>query len=86
MLFPLRLSFRWLAKWTRSIEKGPTPFFMTMTLLFVFLCAFMTDIIGERISKRARACFDLVLLGVHAIFGAFIMGLIIVSAAFEGFL
>lgn len=45
-LFPFRLAFRWLARWTGSIDKGPTPVFMTATILFVFGSAFMTDIIG----------------------------------------
>ncbi|KAG9028794.1 K(+)/H(+) antiporter [Tulasnella sp. JGI-2019a] len=45
-LFPVKMGFRWLAKWTESTEKGPTPFFMTVILLFTFGSAFMTDIIG----------------------------------------
>lgn len=53
LLFPGRWAFRWLAKWTGSLEQGsPTPAMMTITLLAVFASAFFTDVIG-----------------VHAIFG-----------------
>ncbi|KAG9009515.1 K(+)/H(+) antiporter [Tulasnella sp. JGI-2019a] len=45
-LFPCRWFFKWLAKWTGSAQKGPTPLFMTATILFTFGNAFMTDIIG----------------------------------------
>ncbi|KAG8861709.1 K(+)/H(+) antiporter [Tulasnella sp. 330] len=45
-LFPFKWAFTWLARWTGSIEKGPTPLFMTATILFTFGSAFMTDIIG----------------------------------------
>ncbi|KAG8993345.1 K(+)/H(+) antiporter, partial [Tulasnella sp. 427] len=52
-------------------RKGPTPLFMTATILLVFTSAFMTDAIG-----------------VNAIFGGFLAGLVIVrvNAIFGGFL
>ncbi|KAF7975633.1 hypothetical protein HWV62_9073 [Athelia sp. TMB] len=61
LIYPVRLSFRYLAKRTGSLETGqPTHFMMTLTLLIVFISAFFTDIIG-----------------VHPIFGGFLAGLII---------
>lgn len=61
MMYPVKWVYRWLAVSTGSIENGtPTPFMMIVTLITVFVSAFMTDI-----------------LGVHAIFGGFIAGLII---------
>ena len=47
LIYPVRLSFRYLAKRTGSLETGqPTRFMMTLTLLIVFISAFFTDIIG----------------------------------------
>lgn len=61
LVFPVKWAYRKLAIFTGSIENGaPTPFMMMVTLVIVFISAFMTDI-----------------LGVHAIFGGFIAGLII---------
>ncbi|KIM29630.1 hypothetical protein M408DRAFT_68062 [Serendipita vermifera MAFF 305830] len=61
LLFPVKWVYYRLAVKTGSIENGgPTPAMMIITLLIVFISAFMTDI-----------------LGVHAIFGGFIAGLII---------
>ncbi|KAI8997803.1 Sodium/hydrogen exchanger family-domain-containing protein [Pilobolus umbonatus] len=45
---------------TNSFEEGPSPLLMTITLLIVLVCAFITDIIG-----------------IHAIFGGFLAGVII---------
>ncbi|KIO20684.1 hypothetical protein M407DRAFT_81305 [Tulasnella calospora MUT 4182] len=60
VLYPCRWFFTWFARWTGSTEKGPTPLFMTGTILLVFGSAFMTDAIG-----------------VNAIFGGFLAGLVI---------
>ncbi|KAG9046427.1 K(+)/H(+) antiporter [Tulasnella sp. UAMH 9824] len=60
VLYPCRWFFNWFARWTGSTEKGPTPLFMTGTILLVFGSAFMTDAIG-----------------VNAIFGGFLAGLVI---------
>ncbi|KAG8759448.1 K(+)/H(+) antiporter [Serendipita sp. 396] len=61
MLYPVKWAFHLVARRTGSLENGqPTPMMMIITLMMVFISAFMTDI-----------------LGVHAIFGAFIAGLII---------
>ncbi|KAG8907858.1 K(+)/H(+) antiporter [Tulasnella sp. 403] len=46
ILFPCRWAYRWLARWTGSTELGPTPLFMTATILLTFTSAFMTDVIG----------------------------------------
>ncbi|KAG8952977.1 K(+)/H(+) antiporter [Tulasnella sp. 424] len=46
ILYPCRWFFTWFARWTGSTEKGPTPIFMTATILLVFASAFMTDAIG----------------------------------------
>jgi len=60
MLFIVRKVLFWVARSTRSIESGPTIFFMTVTILILFGSAFFTDVIG-----------------VHAIFGAFLAGIIV---------
>ncbi|KAG8937216.1 K(+)/H(+) antiporter [Tulasnella sp. 418] len=60
ILIPMKRAMMWLARWTGSISSGPTPLFMTATVLLVFTSALFTDIIG-----------------VHAIFGGFLAGLII---------
>ncbi|KAF8626886.1 hypothetical protein AX15_004646 [Amanita polypyramis BW_CC] len=60
LLFPIKWILKWLAVWTGSIENGPTLFYMTAVLLFMFGSAFFTDVIG-----------------VHAIFGAFLAGIIV---------
>ncbi|KAF8484679.1 cation/H+ exchanger, partial [Russula ochroleuca] len=47
LLIPGRWAFRWLARRSGSLEKGePTAFMMTVTLIFVLISAFYTDIIG----------------------------------------
>jgi Kef-type K+ transport system membrane component KefB len=47
LLFPVKFAYRWLARRTGSLETGqPTPFVMTITILIVFISAFVTDIIG----------------------------------------
>ena len=47
MLFPVKWAFRFLLKKTGSLATGqPTTFVMTITLLMVFVSAFLTDIIG----------------------------------------
>ncbi|KAG8738387.1 K(+)/H(+) antiporter [Ceratobasidium sp. 414] len=45
-LYPVKRSMVWLARRTGSLENGPSPFFMTVTILLVFGSAFFTDIIG----------------------------------------
>lgn len=52
--------YRKLCVYTNSFEEGPSPLLMTVTLMIVLLCAFVTDIIG-----------------VHAIFGGFLAGVIV---------
>lgn len=47
VLFPGRLFVKWLARKTGSVENGPTPFFITFVLLFMFASAFFTDVIGK---------------------------------------
>ncbi|KDQ15147.1 hypothetical protein BOTBODRAFT_65764 [Botryobasidium botryosum FD-172 SS1] len=46
LLVLVKRAFLWLARKTGSIENGPTPIFMTCTILLVFASAFFTDIIG----------------------------------------
>jgi hypothetical protein len=47
MLYPVKWAYRRLAVFTGSIENGtPTPFMMIVTLITVFISAFMTDILG----------------------------------------
>ncbi|KAG6878826.1 hypothetical protein C0992_007404 [Termitomyces sp. T32_za158] len=53
LFYLVRRAYRWLARWTGSLERGaPTTGMMTLTLILVLASAFFTDIIG-----------------VHAIFG-----------------
>ncbi|CAE6350065.1 unnamed protein product [Rhizoctonia solani] len=46
ILYPVKRAMVWLARWTGSVESGPSPLFMTATILLVFGSAFFTDIIG----------------------------------------
>ncbi|KAF8686418.1 Sodium/hydrogen exchanger family [Rhizoctonia solani] len=46
ILYPVKRAMVWLARWTGSVESGPSPLFMTVTILLVFGSAFFTDIIG----------------------------------------
>jgi Kef-type K+ transport system membrane component KefB len=57
MMYPVRWAYKWLARWTGSLETGqPSHTMMTLTLLIIFVAAFFTDVIG-----------------VHAIFGVFVI-------------
>ena len=47
LLFPIRWGFVWLARRSGSLDHGPTPGMMTLTLLIVFASSFVTGIIGE---------------------------------------
>ncbi|KAF5392510.1 hypothetical protein D9757_002221 [Collybiopsis confluens] len=61
LLTVVKRVFLWLGRKTGSTEgHGPSMFFMTVTMLFMFGSAFFTDVIG-----------------VHAIFGAFLAGIIV---------
>ncbi|KAF5393116.1 hypothetical protein D9757_001091 [Collybiopsis confluens] len=63
LLFPVKMGYHWLARWSGSIEQGsPSPLMMTVTILLIFVSAFFTDIIG-----------------IHPIFGGFLAGLLIPS-------
>jgi len=46
LLSLVKKCFKWLAMWSGSIENGPTLFYMTFVLLFTFISAFFTDVIG----------------------------------------
>lgn len=47
LLWPIRKAFYWAVKRSGSLETGhPTPGIMTLTLMIVFVSAFMTGIIG----------------------------------------
>lgn len=47
LLWPIKKAFYWAVKRSGSLETGhPTPGIMTLTLMIVFLSAFMTGIIG----------------------------------------
>jgi Kef-type K+ transport system membrane component KefB len=47
LLWPIKKAFVWLARRSGSIDHGPTPMMMLLTLMIVFTSAFVTDIIGE---------------------------------------
>lgn len=76
LLWPTRKLFVYLVKRTGSLEHGPTPGMMVLTLLIVFVSAFVTDIIGQFWLYSLKHFADLH-IGVHPIFGGFIAGLII---------
>ncbi|KAG8755299.1 K(+)/H(+) antiporter, partial [Ceratobasidium sp. 423] len=46
IICPVKWSMIWLARRTGSVENGPSPLFMTTTILLVFGSALLTDIIG----------------------------------------
>ncbi|KAG0705818.1 Sodium/hydrogen exchanger family-domain-containing protein [Suillus ampliporus] len=60
LMWPVRIALLRFARVTGSTENGPTMFFMTVTILILWACAFFTDIVG-----------------VNAIFGAFLAGIIV---------
>ncbi|KAI8885233.1 hypothetical protein K501DRAFT_180422 [Backusella circina FSU 941] len=60
IIFAIGPLYRRLCIYTNSFEDGPSPLLMTVTLMLVLACAFVTDIIG-----------------VHALFGGFIAGVIV---------
>jgi len=47
LLWPIKKAFIWMARRTGSIDHGPTPGMMVITLVLVFTSAFVTDVIGE---------------------------------------
>lgn len=68
LLFPVKRMMLWLAYRTGSVENGPTPFFMTATVLVVFGSAFYTDVIGVNAifgtSREISYCHILMFLQV----------------------
>ena len=46
ILGPVKMVMMWLARSTGSLENGPTPLFMTCSLMLMFASAFFTDVIG----------------------------------------
>lgn len=46
LMWPARIALLWFARYTGSTENGPTMFFMTVTMIVLWACAFFTDIIG----------------------------------------
>lgn len=46
LLWPIRKAYYWMVRRSGSLENGPTPMVMTITLLVVFASAFVTSIIG----------------------------------------
>lgn len=46
ILFPVKKAFVWLARRSGSLDHGPTPMMMILTLMIVFASAFFTGIIG----------------------------------------
>ena len=47
ILFPVKKAFVWLARRSGSLDHGPTPMMMILTLMIVFASAFFTGIIGQ---------------------------------------
>jgi Kef-type K+ transport system membrane component KefB len=46
LIWPVRIALLWFARFTGSLEDGPTIFFMVVTLIVLWACAFFTDIVG----------------------------------------
>ncbi|KAG1820860.1 Sodium/hydrogen exchanger family-domain-containing protein [Suillus subaureus] len=46
LVWPIRIALLWLARFTGSLEDGPTIFFMIVTVIVLWACAFFTDIVG----------------------------------------
>jgi Kef-type K+ transport system membrane component KefB len=46
LLWPIKKAYVWLVRRSGSLENGPTPSIMVITLMIVFTSAFMTGIIG----------------------------------------
>ncbi|KAF7308876.1 Na-H-Exchanger domain-containing protein [Mycena kentingensis (nom. inval.)] len=76
LLFPVKIALLWLARKTGSIENGPTMQVKTRSHLSMCLCYsrfFMT----VTILLVFGSAFFTDIIGVHAIFGAFIMGIVV---------
>jgi Kef-type K+ transport system membrane component KefB len=46
LLWPVKIALLRFARYTGSTENGPTMFFMTVTMIILWACAFFTDIVG----------------------------------------
>ena len=58
LLFPIKWGFVWLARRTGSLDHGPTPGMMTLTLMIVFASAFVTGIIGQLSQLLHTVCMQ----------------------------
>lgn len=77
ILIPIRWGFVRLARATGSLEEGqPSTFLMTVTILLVFVSAFITDILGGLYLPLYCRSFLTCPL-VHPVFGGFLAGLVI---------
>ncbi|KAG1899166.1 Sodium/hydrogen exchanger family-domain-containing protein [Suillus fuscotomentosus] len=46
LMWPIRIALLQFARFTESLENGPTIFFMMVILIVLWACAFFTDIVG----------------------------------------
>lgn len=46
LMWPVRIALLQFARFTESLENGPTIFFMMVILIVLWTCAFFTDIVG----------------------------------------
>ncbi|KAG1852818.1 Sodium/hydrogen exchanger family-domain-containing protein [Suillus subalutaceus] len=46
LMWPVRIALLWFARFTGSLEDGPTIFFMIVTVIVLWACAFFTDVVG----------------------------------------
>jgi K+:H+ antiporter len=82
ILIPVKKIMLYLARRTGSIENELSPLMMTISIMLMFASAFFTDVIGgSLVAFHPAPCGIIVLLchvvGIHAIFGAFLAGLAI---------
>ncbi|KAF8754635.1 Sodium/hydrogen exchanger family [Rhizoctonia solani] len=76
ILYPVKRAMVWLARWTGSVESGPSPLFMTVTILLVFGARSLPISLVSHTISTLDYCANSD-LGVHAIFGGFLAGLAI---------
>ncbi|KAF9445369.1 hypothetical protein P691DRAFT_777613 [Macrolepiota fuliginosa MF-IS2] len=80
VVFPIRYILGWLARKTGSVEKGPTVFFMTVTIITMFGSAFFTDIIGVHAIFGEFPHFSASITTVSVLNGLYPLGAFMVGA------
>ena len=76
LVFAVRPVFHWALRRTGSIQNGPTQGMIAVTLLLVLISSWFTSMLFHRTSDDTYNLTGTGIIGVHAIFGAFLVGLI----------